>query len=169
MLRIWGRTNSLNVQKALMALEEIGRPYARIDAGLAYGVNDTPAFRAMNPNGLVPVIDDEGFVLWESNAIVRYLASAYAPGVLWPLDARERAGAERWMDWQLTLLLAPLNAMFVPLVRNPGSGDPAAMAAARSACGVLLPGGVSVGTRMSSCRNFTCSSKWASIQASSGA
>ena len=134
MLRIWGRTNSLNVQKALMALEEIGRPYARIDAGLAFGVNDTPAFRAMNPNGLVPVIDDEGFVLWESNAIVRYLASAYAPGVLWPLDARERAGAERWMDWQLTLLLAPLNAMFVPLVRNPGSGDPAAMAAARSAC-----------------------------------
>jgi glutathione S-transferase len=131
MLRIWGRTNSLNVQKALMALEEIGRPYERINAGLAFGVNDTPAYRAMNPNGLVPTIDDDGFVLWESNAIVRYLASAYGPGVLWPLDARVRAGAERWMDWQLTTLLAPVNAMFVPLVRNPGSGDPAAVEAAR--------------------------------------
>ncbi|MFZ9501493.1 MAG: glutathione S-transferase family protein [Beijerinckiaceae bacterium] len=134
MLRIWGRTNSLNVQKPLMALEEIGLPYERINAGLAFGVNDTPAYRAMNPNGLVPTIDDDGFVLWESNAIVRYLASAYAPGALWPLDARVRASAERWMDWQLTTLLAPLNAMFVPLVRNPGSGDPAVFDAARKAC-----------------------------------
>ena len=62
MLRIWGRTNSLNVQKALLALEEIGRPYQRIDAGLAFGVVNTPDYRAMNPNGLVPTLDDDGFV-----------------------------------------------------------------------------------------------------------
>lgn len=134
MLRIWGRTNSLNVQKALLALEEIGRPYERIDAGLAFGLVNTPDYRAMNPNGLVPTLDDDGFILWESNSIVRYLCAAYAPGALWPLDVRVRAAAERWMDWQLTTLLNPVNTLFLPLVRAPGTGDPQAFEAARLAC-----------------------------------
>jgi glutathione S-transferase len=136
MLRIWGRTNSLNVQKALLALEEIGRPYQRIDAGLAFGIVNTPDYRAMNPNGLVPTLDDDGFVLWESNSIVRYLCAEYAPGVLWPLDAKTRASAGRWMDWQLTTLLNPVNTLFLPLVRAPGTGDPQSFEAARFACDV---------------------------------
>jgi len=134
MLRIWGRTNSLNVQKALLALEEIGRPYERIDAGLAFGLVNTPQYRAMNPNGLVPTLDDDGFILWESNSIVRYLCAAYAPGALWPVDAKARASAERWMDWQLTTLLNPVNVLFLPLVRAPGTGDPQTFEAARLAC-----------------------------------
>jgi len=131
MLRLYGRTNSLNVQKTLLALEEIGRPYERLDAGMAFGVVDTPAYRALNPNGLVPTIDDDGFVLWESNAILRYLCARYAPGAMWPQDAQARAAADRWMDWQLTTLLDPVNAMFLPLVRAPGTGDPATMDAGR--------------------------------------
>lgn len=134
MLRIWGRTNSLNVQKALLALEETGRPYQRIDAGLAFGIVKTPQYRAMNPNGLVPTLDDDGFILWESNSIVRYLCAAYAPGVLWPLDAKARASAERWMDWQLTTLINPVNTLFLPLIRAPGTGDPQNFEAARLAC-----------------------------------
>lgn len=134
MLRIWGRANSLNVQKALMALEEIGEPFERVDAGLAFGVVNTPEYRAMNPNGLVPTLDDDGLLLWESNTIVRYLCASRAPGALWPTDARVRAAAERWMDWQLTTLLSPINVIFVPLVRAPGSGDSAGIEAARQTC-----------------------------------
>lgn len=133
MLRIWGRTNSVNVQKALAALEEAGVPYERFDAGLAFGVVDTPEYRAMNPNGLVPTIDDGGFILWESNSIIRYVCSRYAPH-LWPADPQTRAAAERWMDWQLTTLLDPVNAIFRPLVRKMGTPDAAAIEKARGEC-----------------------------------
>lgn len=133
MLRIWGRTNSVNVQKALAALEEAGVPYERFDAGLAYGVVNTPEYRAMNPNGLVPTIDDGGFVLWESNSIIRYVCARYAPH-LWPADPQTRAAAERWMDWQLTTLLDPVNAIFRPLVRKMGTPDAAAIEKARGEC-----------------------------------
>ena len=119
MLRIWGRTNSLNVQKALLCLEEIGLPYERIEAGMQFGVNDTEAYRSMNPNGLVPTIDDEGFILWESNSIVRYLASRHSVDRLWPTDSQQRASAERWMDWQLSVFLPAVNPAFVQLVRTP--------------------------------------------------
>lgn len=81
MLTIWGRKNSSNVRKALWCAEEAGLEYRTVDAGGAFGLVDEPAFRAMNPNGRVPVIEDDGFVLWESNAIVRYLAARYAPGL----------------------------------------------------------------------------------------
>lgn len=121
MLRIWGRTNSINVQKPLMVLEETGAEYERIDAGLHFGVNDTPEYRAMNPNGVVPCIDDEGFVLWESNAVARYLARKYSAGKLWPDDIRAQGNQDRWMDWQQTTLIGPVNAMFAPLIR--GMGD----------------------------------------------
>ena len=121
MLKIWGRTNSLNVQKALLCLEEIGLPYERIDAGLQFGINDTAAYRAMNPNGLVPTIDDDGFVLWESNSIVRYLAATHSAGRLWPVDPQTRALAERWMDWQLSVLINTVNPAFVQLFRTPAS------------------------------------------------
>ena len=94
MVRIWGRTNSINVQKVLWCCDEIGIPYERIDAGMQFGVVNTPEYLAMNPNALVPTIDDDGFVLWESNVVVRYLASRYGAGALSPTEIRARFSAE---------------------------------------------------------------------------
>jgi glutathione S-transferase len=119
MLKLWGRLSSVNVQKVVWALDEIGAPYERIDAGGPFGVVDTPDFLRMNPNGLVPVIDDSGFVLWESNAIVRYLSARHAEGSLWPTDVQVRADADRWMDWQATAFQPALGPAFMNLVRTP--------------------------------------------------
>ena len=118
MLRIWGRTNSINVKKVLWALEELGLQYERLDAGMQFGVVNTPEYRRLNPNGLVPTIDDDGFVLWESHSIVRYLAAKHAAGTLWPTDLRLRAGAERWMDWKFTLF-TQVRTVFWGLIRTP--------------------------------------------------
>ena len=118
MLAIWGRTNSVNVQKVLWCCEELGFEYDRVDAGGAFGIVDTPEYRRLNPNGLVPTIDDNGFVLWESNAIVRYLA-AKQPSSLWPSDPRMRAEADQWMDWSHTTFLPAIRAGFLGLIRTP--------------------------------------------------
>lgn len=118
MLKIWGRTNSVNVKKALWAMEELGLKYERIDAGMQYGVTKTPEYLKMNPNALVPTIDDDGFVLWESHAIVRYLAAKHGAGTLWPNDLRVRADADRWMDWAFTFQSA-IRAVFWGLIRTP--------------------------------------------------
>jgi len=133
MLKIWGRANSINVQKPLLVLEEAGVPYERIDAGMQFGVNDTPEYLARNPNGVVPTIDDDGFVLWESNAIARYLARKFSHGRLWPEDIRAQASQDRWMDWQQTTFLAPLNVIFRPLIRGQGDGSPQTIATASAA------------------------------------
>jgi glutathione S-transferase len=119
MLKIWGRANSSNLKKVTWLCEEIGLPYERIDAGMAFGVVDTPEYRKLNPNGLVPTIDDEGFVLWESNAIVRYLAAKHAAGTLWPTDLKVRADADRWMDWCTSTLSPTVRPVFWNLVRTP--------------------------------------------------
>jgi glutathione S-transferase len=119
LLRIWGRTSSINVQKVLWCCAELGLAYERIEAGLQFGVVDTPEYRARNPNALVPTIDDDGFVLWESNVIVRYLASVYGSGKLCPGDPRERYAAEKWMDWQATTLWPAFRIVFLGLVRTP--------------------------------------------------
>ena len=118
MLKIWGRTNSVNVKKALWATEELGLKYERIDAGLHFGVNKTPEYLRMNPTGLVPTIDDDGFVLWESHTIVRYLAAKHGAGSLCPADLKARADAERWMDWAFTLQRA-MRDVFWGLIRTP--------------------------------------------------
>ena len=118
MLKIWGRVNSVNVKKALWAAEELGLKYERIDAGLQFGVNKTPQYLAMNPTGLVPTIDDDGFVLWESHSIVRYLASKHGMGTLCPADLRSRADAERWMDWAFAVQTA-MRPVFWGLIRTP--------------------------------------------------
>lgn len=118
MLKIWGRANSSNVKKVTWLCEEIGLPYQRIDAGLAFGVVNTPEYRKLNPNGLVPTIDDDGFILWESNAIVRYLAAKHAAGTLWPTDLKVRADADRWMDWCATTLALAFIPLFMQLVRT---------------------------------------------------
>lgn len=134
MLRIWGNADSVNVQKVLWCCEELGLAYQRIDAGRHFGVVDTPEFRALNPNGLVPTIDDDGFVVWESNTIVRYLAAKHAPGSLWPLDVRERANADRWMDWANATLWPSLVPLFRAFYRTPAHDrDPARIEADRQA------------------------------------
>ena len=119
MLKIWGRISSVNVQKVVWAADELGLAYERIEAGGAFGKTKTPEYLAMNPNSLVPVIEDDGFVLWESNAIVRYLAHRHSRGALWPDDDRRRADADRWMDWQATTYTPAMWAAFWQLVRTP--------------------------------------------------
>ncbi len=119
MLKIWGRANSSNLKKVTWLCEEIGLPYVRIDAGMSFGVVNTPEYRKLNPNGLVPTIDDAGFILWESNAIVRYLAAKHAAGTLWPTDLKVRADADRWMDWCTSTLWPTFRPVFWNLVRTP--------------------------------------------------
>jgi len=121
MLTIWGRVNSINVQKVLWTVHELGLPFARIDAGGAFGVTDTADYARMNPNRTVPTINDDGFVLWESNAITRYLAARHGAGKLWPEDLRQRADVDRWMDWQATEFYAVMRNAFLELVRKPES------------------------------------------------
>jgi glutathione S-transferase len=118
-LRIWGRSNSINVQKVLWCCEELDIRYQRVDVGGPFGGNKEPEYLQLNPNGLVPTISDGGFVLWESNAIVRYLAAKHGMGTLCPEDLAERADADRWMDWQLGTLWASFRAAFVGLIRTP--------------------------------------------------
>jgi glutathione S-transferase len=138
MLKIWGRLNSVNVKKALWAMEELGLSYHRIDAGMQFGVNKTPAYLKMNPTGLVPTIDDDGFVLWESHSIVRYLAAKHGAGTLWPIDLKVRADAERWMDWAFTFLNA-FRPVFWGLVRTPAEKrDANAIEEGRKRCAELL-------------------------------
>jgi len=119
MLKLWGRINSINVQKVLWALEELGVPYERKDAGLQFGVVNEPFYRKMNPNGRVPTIEDDGFVLWESNAIVRYLSAKHGAGTLWPDDLRQRADADHWMDWATSTLAPAITPVFWGLIRTP--------------------------------------------------
>jgi glutathione S-transferase len=128
-LRIWGRINSINVQKVLWCCGELGIPYERIDVGGPFGGNREPWYLRLNPNGLVPTISDGGFVLWESNTIVRYLAAKHGMGTLCPEDLAQRADADRWMDWQLGTLWASLRPAFIALVRTPPENrDPAQIA-----------------------------------------
>jgi glutathione S-transferase len=102
MLIVWGRATSVNVQKVVWAVGEIGVPHERIDVGGRFGGLDSPAYIAMNPHRRVPTIDDDGVVVWESNAIVRYLAARYSKGVLWDEDPGVRAQADEWMDLPVT-------------------------------------------------------------------
>jgi glutathione S-transferase len=122
MMKIYGRKSSINVQKVLWCLGELGRvegrDYERIDAGMEFGVNDTPAFLKMNPMGLVPVLVDGDFVLWESNAIVRYLAASAGDNGLCPSDPHARAESDRWMDWATGTLWAALRLVFLGLTRT---------------------------------------------------
>jgi glutathione S-transferase len=133
-LRIWGRISSVNVQKVVWTADELGIAYERRDAGGAFGLVATPEYKLMNPNSLVPVIEEDGFVLWESNAIVRYLAAKHAAGTLWPDDLRRRADIDRWMDWQATEFTPAMRNAFWQLVRVPAEKrDAAAIEASRSA------------------------------------
>jgi glutathione S-transferase len=134
MIKIWGRNTSSNVQKAMWAVGELGLEHTRIDIGGAFGMNKEPKYLAMNPNGLVPTLEEEdGFLLWESNSIVRYLAAKHdKTGVLEPKDAKQRALASQWMDWQLSVMGPAITPVFWGLVRTPlEKRDANAIAAAK--------------------------------------
>ena len=120
MLKIWGRNTSSNVQKVMWAIGEMNLPHERIDIGGPFGKNREAAYLAMNPNGLVPTLEEEdGWLLWESNSIVRYLAAKHQSRVLEPADLRTRANAHKWMDWQLSVLGPAIHGLFWGLVRTP--------------------------------------------------
>jgi len=103
MIKVWGRTTSGNVQKVLWALVELSLPFERVDLGGPFGGNREPDYLAMNPNGLIPTIQDGDLIMWESNAIVRYLAHKYGAGALEPAGLSEYARANQWMDWKLSV------------------------------------------------------------------
>jgi len=119
-LTIWGRPNSVNVQKVLWCLRELDLPFARIDAGMQFGRTSEPDYLAMNPNGRIPTLVDGDYVLWESNSIMRYLCMAYGPASpIYPQDAKRRAGVDRWLDWTLSTLQPVERPVFWALVRTP--------------------------------------------------
>lgn len=119
-LTIWGRANSVNVQKVLWCLCELDLAYERIDAGMAFGRNREQDYLAMNPNGRVPTLVDGDFVLWESNSIMRYLVLAYAPqSPLYPQAPKLHANVDRWLDWTLSTLQPVERPVFWALVRTP--------------------------------------------------
>jgi glutathione S-transferase len=139
MIRFWGRLSSINGRKVEWVLREVGVAYERIDTGREFGGIDTAEFVALNPNRLIPVIDDDGLVLWESNVIVRYLAARYAAGTLYPEPLPARFDAERWMDWQQTTLNPAGRGAFMQLIRTPaGERNPAAIDESRAAMQPLL-------------------------------
>jgi glutathione S-transferase len=140
MLKVWGRKTSVNVQKVMWAVGELGLQHERIDAGANFGKLDTPEYLAMNPNRLVPTIDDEGFVLWESNAIVRYLSEKYGRGKLAPEGHHAYARADQWMEWSITELYRDvIGVCFLGLVRTPAKDrDNGAIAAAAKRAGDKL-------------------------------
>ena len=119
MLKIYGRITSINVMKVLWTCAELNIPYEREDVGGQFGKNNEPWYLAMNPNARVPTIDDDGFTLWESNSISRYLACKYGFGKLWPVGTQARADGERWMDWQLSVLGPAMTPLFWGLIRTP--------------------------------------------------
>lgn len=120
MLKIWGRNTSSNVQKVIWALAEMKIPFERIDVGGAFGKTKDAFYLKMNPNSLVPTLEEEdGFTMWESNSIVRYLAAKHSTRVLEPADLKIRARAQMWMDWQLSVMAPAITPVFWNLIRTP--------------------------------------------------
>jgi glutathione S-transferase len=123
MLKIWGRISSINVRKVVWCAQELGLSFQRTEAGGKFGVVQTDEYKALNPNALVPAIEDgEGaqkMLLWESNVIVRYLCAKYSAGNLYPTELVPRFDAERWMDWQQTTMNRVSGPAFLQLVRTP--------------------------------------------------
>ena len=141
MITLWGRNNSTNVKKVRWVLAELELPYQQIPAGLEFGLNHDPEFLAMNPNGLVPLLKDDanGLVLWESNAIIRYLAAEYGQQRLWSASPLQRTRSDKWMDWANGSLSPAHRPVLMGLVRTPEEKrDPAAIAAAIVACEALF-------------------------------
>jgi glutathione S-transferase len=119
-LVIWGRPNSVNVQKVLWCLAELDLAYERIDAGMQFGRNHEPDYLAMNPNARVPTMVDGDYVLWESNSVMRYLCMAHGKGTpIYPQAPKERAAVDRWLDWTLSTVQPVDRPVFWGIVRTP--------------------------------------------------
>jgi glutathione S-transferase len=116
-ITVWGRRNSMNVQKVMWTLGELGLDYQRHDVGGSFGVDDQ--YKAKNPNAVVPTIEDGELTLYESNACVRYLARQYGTGSLWPSDVKDAALADQWMDWQCSTFGAGFFMIFMNKIRVP--------------------------------------------------
>ena len=120
MLIVWGRKNSINVQKVMWTVGELGLAHVRKDVGGPFGGLDSGDYGALNPNRLIPtIVDDDGTTVWESHSVVRYLAARYGAGGLWPADPAARARADCWLDWMQTTLLPKLAPIFLGLIRTP--------------------------------------------------
>ena len=143
MLNIWGRISSINVRKVVWCAQELGLDFQRTEAGGAYGVVQTPEYLALNPNAMVPTLNDDGFVLWESNTIVRYHTARYGSDTSWyPTDARVRAQADKWMDWTTSSFAGPFRTVFWGVLRTPADKqDWPAINTAIKECTELLPQG----------------------------
>ncbi len=118
MIRVLGRASSINVQKVMWCADELGVKVERVDVGGKFKGNDTPEYLAKNPMGLVPTLEDGDFVIWESNAIVRYLADKYGKAPWQPKDAEGRGLASQWMDWYVTTMHPPMTTIFIQLIRT---------------------------------------------------
>jgi len=125
MMRLWGRKSSINVQKVLWCLAELGLKegvdFERIDAGLQFGVVRSPEFLKLNPNGLVPTLEDGDLILWESNTIMRYMVSQHDQNKRFPSDIASQYGSEKWMDWQVGTMWPVLRPTFIGLTRTPAA------------------------------------------------
>ncbi len=136
MLKIWGRASSINVQKVMWAIGELDLEYERIDVGGKFGGLDSPDIKARNPHGLIPILEDNSATVWESHAIVRYLAAQYGDGSLWPSNPAPRATADMWMEWAQTVLQHDFIQLFWNLYRTPVEHhDHALLAKLTKACG----------------------------------
>ncbi len=141
MLTVWGRKSSSNVQALMWCIGELGLAHERIDAGFKYGITDTPEFLAMNPNGTVPVLrDGDDEPLWETGAILRYLATQYGDDTFWPKDVRHRAQIDKWTEWaKINIALNFTGPVFWNAVRTaPALQDEKAINAAVAALGAKL-------------------------------
>ncbi|HLK70971.1 MAG TPA: glutathione S-transferase N-terminal domain-containing protein [Steroidobacteraceae bacterium] len=140
MLKVWGRRSSLNVQKVMWLIGELQLPHEHIPAGGTFGRLDEAQFRALNPHGRVPVIQDGELAVWESHAILRYLAAQYGGGRFWSDDPAARSQVDRWMDWaQTTLQPAFIEGVFLTYFRTPPTRrDPALIARNVQRCGQLF-------------------------------
>ena len=130
MLKIWGRRSSSNMQALMWCVGELGLEFDRTDAGFTYGVVDTPEYRAMNPNGTVPtVIDGDNLPLWETGAILRYLAGKYGSDAFWPKDPYARADVDRWAEWAKINIASNFTApvFWRTVLTAPSRRDPAAI------------------------------------------
>jgi len=141
MLTIWGRATSSNVQIAMWAVAELGLDHQRIDRGGAFGGNDEPEFRAMNPNGLIPVLRDDDLILWESPAILRYLGATHGDETFWPADPARRARLDMWAEWvKSSICPALVYKVFWQLVRTKAADrDPAVVRDGADALKALMP------------------------------
>ena len=138
-LKIWGRISSINVKKVVWTAQELGIDFERHEAGGVHGVVKTPAYIALNPNSQIPVMEDGDYVLWESNVITRYLSAKYSSGNFYPTDLQQRFEAERWMEWQQTMINPASRNGFWHLIRLPlDQRDPALIAQSNAQVELLM-------------------------------